>query len=252
MTKLASNLKYLRKKHKLSQGELSSEFQIARTTLGDYERGKTEPNLEMLIRISKKFDLPIHDLILKNLSYNEFEIARNQDLRVLAISIDKENNENIELVSSKAEAGYLDSFNDTEFIRDLPKIYFPNIPQGTFRGFEIRGDSMLPMEPGSIVICSYVEDLNQIKDDHTYVLVTKDSGLVYKRLKHKPSHKKLTLISDNESYLPYEINFTDIAEVWKYYAHLSFSDSKSTIHSILEDKLCDIQKKVNEMHRKMV
>jgi len=248
MSKLASNLRYLRKKDKLSQGELADEFEVARTTMGDYERGKTEPNLEMLIKISKKFDVTIHDLILTELSFNELEIARNDGLRILAISVDKDNNENIELVNTKAEAGYLDSFNDPEFISELPKISFPNIPQGTFRGFEIHGDSMLPMESGSIVICSYVENLDQIKEDRTYVLVSKESGLVYKRIRNKSEEQKLILVSDNDSYLPYEVNFSDVAEIWQYYAHLSFSDAKSTFNYLLEEKLSDIQRKVSDIH----
>ena len=249
MSKLASNLRYLRKKDKLSQGELADEFEVARTTMGDYERGKTEPNLEMLIKISKKFNVTIHALILNDLSFNELEVARNNNLRVLAISVDKDNNENIELVNTKAEAGYLDSFNDPEYISELPKISFPNIPHGTFRGFEIHGDSMQPIESGSIIICSYIENLDQIKEDRTYVLVSQERGLVYKRLKTKKEDQKLVLISDNESYLPYEIDYSDVSEIWQYYAHLSFSDSKATFNYILEEKLSDIQRKVNDLHK---
>lgn len=252
MSKLASNLRYLRKKDKLSQGDLADEFNIARTTMGDYERGKTEPNLEMLIKISKKFDVKIHNLILNDLSFNELEVARNDGLRVLAISVDTENKENIELVDTKAEAGYLDSFNDPEYIRELPKISFPNIPDGTFRGFEIHGDSMLPMESGSIVICSYVENLDQIKNDRTYVIVSKENGLVYKRVRKTSKEQKLVLISDNDTYLPYKIDYSDVSEIWQYYAHLSFSDAKSTFNYILEEKLSDIQKKVTDIHKTMI
>ncbi len=252
MSKLASNLRYLRKKMDLSQDDLATEFQVARTTMGDYERGKTEPNLEMLVKISKKFDVSIHDMITEDLSLEKLEIAKTDNLRVLAISVDNNDNENIELVNTKAEAGYLDSFNDPEYIKDLPKISFPNIPQGTFRGFEIHGDSMKPMESGSIVICSYVENLNQIKDDRTYVLITKESGLVYKRLKNKSANKKLILVSDNEAYLPYEIKYSDVSEVWQYYAHLSFSDTKTTFNYILEEKLSDIQNKLNELHHSVL
>lgn len=251
MSKLPSNLKYLRKKDKISQGDLADEFNVARTTMGDYERGKTEPNLEMLVKMSKKFDVAIDDLIVKDLTHNELEIVRQEGLRVLAISVDKDNNENIELVDTKAEAGYLDSFNDPEYIRDLPKISFPNIPDGTFRGFEIRGDSMLPMESGSIVLCSYVENINQIKNDRTYIIVSEEQGLVYKRVLKKDDISKLILKSDNDAYLPYEIDYRDISEVWQYYAHLSFSDVKSTFNYVLEEKLSDIQKKVSEIKEKL-
>ncbi len=247
MTNLASNLKYLRKSKKISQGDLAEEFEVARTTMGDYERGKTEPNLEMLIKIANKFEVDIDGLITKDLTHNELEIFRQERLRVLAISVDKENNENIELVDTKAEAGYLDSFQDPEYIRDLPKISFPNIPNGTFRGFEIRGDSMLPMESGSIVLCSYVEQIDQIKDGKTYVVVSEEQGLVYKRVTNKKDEAKLILTSDNELYVPYEIDYNNVSEIWQYYAHLSFSDAKSTFNYLLEEKLTDIQKKVNEI-----
>lgn len=249
MAHLSSNLRYLRKKEKISQGDLAESFDIARTTLGDYERGKTEPNLEMLIKMSSKFDVPIDDLIVADLSHNDLEITRNEKLKVLAISVDQDLNENIELVDTKAEAGYLDSFSDPEYIRDLPKISFPNIPQGTFRGFEINGDSMLPVEAGSIIICSYVEKLQDIKDGKTYVIVSQDQGLVYKRVFKK--EESISLLSDNDAYLPYDIDFQSIAEIWEYYAHLSFSDSRSTFNQILEEKLTDIQKKVSVLYNQV-
>jgi transcriptional regulator with XRE-family HTH domain len=248
---IASNLKYLRHKKQVSQQQLSDTLGIPRTTLGDYERGKTEPNVEMLIKLSECFDVKIDDLLRKNLSHLDYEILRNKDFRILAISVDKENRGNIELVDTKAEAGYLDSFQDPEYIRDLPKIHFPSIPEGTFRGFEIRGDSMLPIEPGSIVICSYVEHLSNIRDEHTYIVVSKNEGLVYKRLRKDEKNKQLILSSDNESYLPYTIDFAEIEEVWQYFAHLSFSDSKLTFNYLLEEKLSDMQRKINDVHSKV-
>jgi len=249
---LALNLKYLRQKHKISQSELAAEMAVPRTTLGDYERGKTEPNIAMLIKMSDYFELKVDDLIRKNLSHEDLEIIKNKDFRVLAITVDQDNQGNIELVDTKAEAGYLESFQDPEYIRDLPKINFPNIPQGTFRGFEIRGDSMLPLEPGSIIICQYVERIKQIKTGGTYIIVSKQDGLVYKRIKQDSKNKQLILISDNDSYLPYPILYEDISEVWEYFAHLSFSDSKLSYDSIVEEKLTDLQKKVAIIHNAVI
>ena len=95
--------KYLRKKRNLSQQELSSDFNIPRTTLGDYERGKTEPNLATLIKISEYFDTSIDHLIKSRLSHDELEIVNDSKLKILAISVDSHNNGNIELVDTKAE-----------------------------------------------------------------------------------------------------------------------------------------------------
>lgn len=249
---LAQNIKYLRNRHKLSQQELSEKLCVPRSSLSDYERGHTQVGLDSLIRLADIFDVKIDDLLRSNLSHQDLEIIRNRELRVLAISYDADNNNNIELVETKAEAGYLESFADPEYIRDLPKISFPNIPQGTYRGFEIHGDSMLPMESGSVVICAYVESLKDIKAGKTYVIISKSEGVVYKRVKNDVNTGQLILISDNEAYLPYQINYSDIAEVWQYYAHLSFSDSKYTFNSMLEEKLQDIQRKLSEVHKVVV
>lgn len=225
---------------------------LPRTTLGDYERGHTEPNIATLIKLSDYFDVDLDALLKQDLSHDDLEIIRNKNLRILAISVDNEKEGNIELVDTKAEAGYLTHFQDPEFIRDLPKIAFPNIPQGTFRGFEIRGDSMLPIEPGSIIICSYVENLNDIKDDRTYIIVSKDEGLVYKRVRNLTEKQELYLKSDNESYLPYTMPYGEVSEIWQYYAHVSFSDSMSTYSYLWEEKISDLQRKVTEIHQQIL
>jgi transcriptional regulator with XRE-family HTH domain len=245
---LARNIKYLRKKNKISQQDLASALDLPRTTLGDYERGKNEPNINMLIRMAEKFNISLDELITKDLSMEDYEIIKSKDLRVLAISVDKNKEGNIELVDTKAEAGYLESYSDPEYIKDLPKIGFPNIPTGTYRGFEISGDSMLPVEPGSIIIADYMEKFEDIKDDKTYVIVSKNEGLVYKRIKKLKDKNQLLLISDNEYYKPYTIDFNEVAEIWQYYAHLSFSDSKLLFNSIVEDKLNEIQQQLSEIH----
>lgn len=248
---IAQNIKYLRRKKKLSQQELSKMLSVSRTTLGDYERSHTEPNIGTLVNMANIFGVKIDALLTEDLSHRELEIIRNKDMRVLAISVDQNDRSNIELVDTKAEAGYLESFQDPEYIRDLPKVYFPNMPHGTYRGFEINGDSMLPMEPGSILICSYVEKIEHIKNDKTYVVVSKDLGVVYKRVTNITDECYLVLSSDNEVYSPYIIQYEDISEIWQYYAHLSFSDAKISLDNILEERIIDIQKRVKEILEKV-
>lgn len=244
---LSRNLKYLRKKQKLSQQELSDIMKIPRTTLGDYERGKTEPNIETLIRFSNYYEIDLDRLLTNDLALHEYEIIKNQNFRVLAISVDHENNGNIELVDTKAEAGYLESFSDPQYIKDLPKIQFPNIPEGTYRGFEIAGESMLPMASGCVVIASYVENLSQVRNDKTYIIVGRNEGLVYKRVQKNDDRRSLVLMSDNPVYAPYEIPFEDVAEIWQYYAHLSFSDDRQHWDNRVEDRIIDIQKNIEEI-----
>jgi transcriptional regulator with XRE-family HTH domain len=249
---IGQNIKYLRVKNKLSQQELADKLNVPRSSLSDYERGHTQVNLENLLKLSSIFNVTIDNFIKTNLSHTELEIVRNPDFRVLAISVDADNNNNIELVETRASAGYLLSYSDPEYIRDLPKISFPNIPQGTYRAFEIKGDSMLPIEPGSIVICSYIEGLKDIKKDKTYIIISKSEGVVYKRVRPDFQKKRLLLISDNEAYLPYYLDFKDIDEIWQHYCHLSFTDSKFAFNAMLEERLADIQRKLSEVHQSVM
>jgi len=215
---LAENLKYLRHKHKESQQDLATAMGLPRTTLGDYERGKTEPNIAMLIKLAKHYKLKIDDLINSQISRQDLELIRNKDMR-----------------------------QDPEYIRDLPKISFPGMLRGTYRGFEINGDSMLPIESGSIIISRYVEKLTDIKSDNSYIIVSKNEGLVYKRLRLDKKNKQLILISDNDAYLPYTLDYSEVDEIWSYYAHLSFSDKKQSVSTLVEGKLTDIQLKLNQI-----
>ena len=121
---LSQNLKYLRKKNNISQQALADKIGMSRSSIGDYERGRTEPDIDTLIKIVDYFDVSVDDLLRKDLKKEDYEILSNKDLRVLAITIDSYDRENIELVDTKAEAGYIESFNDPEYIRDLPKLYF--------------------------------------------------------------------------------------------------------------------------------
>lgn len=249
---LGTNLKFLRKHRKMSQQELANDFKIPRTTLGDYEREHTEPNLAMLQKIAKYFDVSLDQLIRTKLNKSNINIGRTDDLKVLAITVDETNNSNIELVETKAAAGYLDSYSDPEFIKELPKIAFPSVPSGTYRGFEIKGDSMLPLEEGSIVICSFIERLSDIKNGKTYVVVSKENGVVYKRVTNLTKEKALLLKSDNEIFRPYTLNYNEITEIWQYYAHVSFNDSFSTFNQLLDEKLSSINQKVTEIHEQII
>ena len=243
---LTNNLRYLRKKIGLSQQEVANRLGVSRITYGDYERGKTEPNVAGLTKLAQIFNTDIDTLIRSQLSTTT-KSMRETKLQILAITVDEQNEGNIEMVTSKARAGYTQQFTNPEFIRDLPRIHFPNIPQGSYRGFEIEGDSMLPLPEGSIVICTYVESLDHIKTGHTYVFVLKEDGLVYKRVAKVSDSKALFLESDNKTYAPLEIPHNEVWEIWKYFAHLSFTDPIESLRDAMDNRIESIQRKVDQI-----
>lgn len=94
--------------------------------------------------------------------------------------------------------------------------------QGTYRAFEIKGDSMLPLQSGTIVVGEYLSNWNDVKPGDTYVVISKNDGIVYKRIGNRvKENKTLKLISDNPVYEPYSIQADELLEIWKAKAFIS-------------------------------
>lgn len=61
------NIKFLRKKYKLSQTELGYLLGISRNGVSALETRETYPSFELLLKIRKIFNINLDDLIFKNL-----------------------------------------------------------------------------------------------------------------------------------------------------------------------------------------
>jgi len=232
----AENLKFLRKRRQKSQMDLAGELELTRTTLSGYEKN-VQPPFRNLIKISEYFNISLDALIRYKLEVlSEFQLSQiekgfdvditGSKLRLLTISIDNNGKENIEMVPVKAQAGYTTSYGDLDFIAGLPKFQLPFLPENkTYRTFQIRGDSMLPIKENSWVTCSYLENWNDIKDGKAYIVVTKDDGIVFKLLYNKLEDKELLLVSSNRNYSPYEISISQVFEIWQFETVNSFEVS---------------------------
>jgi transcriptional regulator with XRE-family HTH domain len=224
MSNISSNIKFLRKKKGLTQQQFADTLDIKRSLVGAYEENRAEPKYELLKKIALFFELSVDDFINEAIDDKWAPKPKGNpaNLRVLSISVDKDDNENIELVPMKASAGYMNGYADPEYVAKLPKFNLPMFTGGTFRAFEIKGDSMLPLPSGSIIIGEYVENWADVKPAETYVVVSKNDGVVYKRIGNKfKDQKKLKLTSDNPAYDPYEVSGEDILELWKAKAYIS-------------------------------
>jgi len=254
MVNVNENIRFLRKKKGWTQEKFSKKIGIKRSLVGAYEEGRSDPRLNNLLKMCEVFQISL-DNILKNdvskLLESQYLKSDSQDVKVLSITVDKLGEENIELINQKASAGYLNSYSDFEFIQNLPKFQLPFLNfSGTHRAFEIKGDSMLPLTSGSIVIGKYIEDIGFVKDGKTYVLLTKEDGIVYKRVELLDNSIKL--ISDNKEYEPYQIANLDILEIWEAIAFFSldfpnpnneYSNIKSHINNLYAN-LDDLKKKL--------
>ena len=237
---ISSNMKFLRKLKNWTQSDLADELEIKRSLVGAYEEGRARPTYEVLYALSKLFKYSIDSLITKDLRqtekvalFNEEQLRNDvtgKNLRVLAITVDKKDNENIEMVPVKAAAGYLTGYADPSYIKELNKFRLPFLPSGTYRAFEIKGDSMLPVQPGSVIVGEYLDNWKNIKDGHTYIIISKHDGIVYKRVFNQiEENGSLILRSDNVSYPAYPIKVDEVVEIWKAVLNISHLNKGSDL-----------------------
>jgi len=249
----------------LTQQELANHLGIRRSSIGAYEECRATPRYDTLERISEFFSVSIDLLVKEDLSVYSEEDLKNQDtfrgmdiegrnLRILPITLDRAGRENVEYVPQKASAGYLNGYADPEYIEDLPKFQLPMLGPGSFRAFEIKGDSMLPLKSGTIIIGEYVANWQDVKNGQTYIVASESEGVVYKRVYSRPNTEggiTLTLRSDNPAYSPYDVDIEDVREIWKAKMFLSndFPDPELSLEK-LSSIVMDLQQEVIKLKNK--
>jgi transcriptional regulator with XRE-family HTH domain len=210
MAYVNQNLKYLRKLRSWTQEEMAGKLGIKRSLLGAYEEGRAEPRTEVLERVSDIFRVSIDELLRIELGAKQGNyLDRRRQLK-------NSPRQTIEFVPVKAAAGYLAGYNDDEFIEELNTFTLPMLGAGHYRAFEISGDSMLPVESGSVIVCHKVDNWDDIRNNQPYIVVTQREGIVYKRvLKNNRNKTKVTLASDNPQYESYHLSLADVLEMWQ-------------------------------------
>lgn len=234
-TILSNNLKELRSRRSWTQVHVADQLAVSREMYSKYETGRAEPPIPALKRIASLYSLSLDILINVDLSKVDLdqlvELEGNRVLLPIKVSPDNENA--IEIVTHKATAGYLSGYADPEFIEQLDTLRIPFLGEDKLRAFPISGDSMLPLQDGSYVVGKYLEDISNYKDGHTYIVVTQDEGIVFKRVfKDKENSKQLILFSDNEEYAPYSVQLSDIVEMWQFACSITLDEPNHQSPSI--------------------
>ncbi len=254
MIKINENIRFLRKQQNWTQDQFAQKLEIKRSLVGAYEEGRAEPRLELLQKMATIFVTSVDKLIgsdVTQVKKGDQDYLRGKE--VVVVTVDSNKKDNIELVPHKAAAGYLNGYADPEYVKELPKFRLPVLSQGTYRAFEISGDSMLPILPGTIVIGEYVDDLRNLKNGKTFVLVTRREGIVYKRVfNYLNENGKLFLVSDNRQYSPYQVDAEEVVEAWSARAYISvqFPDVESKNDVSVEQLaglVLDLQKEILEI-----
>ncbi len=256
------NIRFLRERKKYSQEMLAQALEMSRNKLQALESGKTaNPVVGDLIRFSDYFKISVDSLLkvdlsrLGELKLKELEAGNDvymtgSQLRVLAISVDRNDKENVEYVPVKAKAGYRSGYNDPEFIAALPKFNLPNLPRtGSFRVFPISGDSMLPIPENSEIIARYITDWKTIKPGTPCIVILKTEQDFVFKLVTLQADGSVLLQSLNTHYLPYTVQSEDILEIWSYYKHQTATlpdpvTSLQEIKSMITDLSAQLRRKM--------
>jgi transcriptional regulator with XRE-family HTH domain len=245
----------------MSQEDVAKKLDLTRSSYSGYENGIAEPGIENLVKISRFYKIPLDDLLKRNLDqlnnsdWNAIEKGvyadvKGRKLRVLTASISENNDEVIEMIPEKARAGYTLGYADPDYIKVLPTFQLPFLKKDRkYRSFPISGDSMPPVSQGSYVIGEYIQNWEILKNNHPYIIVTKEEGIVFKivnKISGKPN--LIQLSSTNPMYESYVVEINDLIEVWKFVNYIS---SELPDVEIAENDLVKsvkgIQRQVNEL-----
>ena len=272
MSYAGKNLKYIRKQREWTQEEMANQLQIKRSLVGAYEEERAEPRLEVMESICTLFSINLEQFLFQDLSLTgsmdgdgEGSSRNSSNSNYLerrrALKSDKTTSlaPIVPFVPVKAAAGYLAGYADPEFLDELNTFTLPMLAPGDYRAFEIIGDSMLPTPSGSVIVGEKVGSFKEVKNSNTYIVVSNSDGVVYKRIITNDDRSKegngdrLTLLSDNPLYEPYQVNTTDIVEIWKavYIIHKAGAqpmwnvDQLAGVVNNLQDQITSLKNKLN-------
>ncbi|MCX6287279.1 MAG: LexA family transcriptional regulator [Bacteroidetes bacterium] len=263
----SSNIKFLRRRRGLTQDDVADTLEMKRSTLSGYENAVAQPGFDALITLSKYFNVAIDTLIkvdLCNLPESQVrQLERGYDvyikgsnLRILTTTVGTDNEENIELVTEKAKAGYATGFADPEYISILPTFRMPFLSkQKKYRTFQVSGDSMLPIPHGAFVTGMFLQDWNSIKDKDAYIILTADEGIVFKVVENKlKEYGALRLHSLNPVYEPYDLPVNNIRELWQFVHFISpkIPDNQENENKVLMETVKKLKKDVQEIQTRLL
>lgn len=143
--------------------------------------------------------------------------------RVLAITVDADGEENTSFVPVPAQAGYTRQHNEAVYLEQLRHYRIPGFEQGTFRAFEVSGDSMEPtFNHRDIVVASYVDNWRLLEPGDVYVVVTAESVMLKRiRARITAADAEVLLYSDNPHRKPYGLDSGDITQLWRVRGYVS-------------------------------
>lgn len=231
---VGARIKQLFERHKLTTYEASMKLGYGKSSkLYKALTGEVKPSYETLYDILATFPEVSADWLM--LGRGQMEIGSgaatgritppnaNSSLQVLTVTVDKDGEETTALVPVQAQAGYSLQHNEAVYLRDLRHYKIPGFEYGSYRAFEVAGDSMIPIfNHRDVVVTSFVDDRRLLEPGEAYVVVTNESVML-KRIRQQITSPdmEVVLFSDNPHRKPYPIEGRDIQQLWRVRGYVS-------------------------------
>ena len=245
----------------LSKGVVRSSRQFAMKldylpqSLSEILKGRRKVPLELIRKMCEEFNVCSRFLVEGEGAMFKSQEEVNGEGNVLMVVTDSHNNEKIVHIPYAAQAGYGGQLANPEYFDELPKYTLPfdNFHGGTFRSFEIAGDSMEPtLYQGEKLVCGFIEQeswVSRVKNSHVYIVIT-DDDIVVKRVENRISiDQTFILHSDNDFYPPRILHASEVKEFW--YPRLkmsSFMASPKNLRSSFHNEMDELRETLSSQN----
>ena len=187
----AKNLRYLRKKRGMNQGDVANQLGVVIGTVSQWEVGRSIPNMAMIIKLSELFGVDVQELLSDDLEENRSKkTGQTLEQRGDYVSIP---------VYSFIHAGLPSEMIEDNIIdwEDIPKRMTRGDKQ--FFGLVVKGNSMYPRyEDGDTIIVQSTETFDS--GDDCIVRINGDEAVLRKVIKENGN---VTLVPVNiQEYSP--------------------------------------------------
>lgn len=283
MSLISENIRFLRKKKGLTQLEFANSLAIKRSLVGAYEEGRAIPPPENLNKLAKMFGYSMDQLMNENFrliehnssqkieaNSNSLETAKpdlfsqfenlvstppinvSESYGVKESVIQKQQdifevNASFKIVKRQQYLAYLNRYRDPSFLVQLPEMSFPGLEKGNYRAFESGEDFLIE---DSILIGKLINDLRDIKNGKTYILLTRSQGILYRRVYNQIDIKAtLLLSSDFQEISSLEIFSNEVLECWElvYYMSSQIPKPKASLQK-LEYLVDELKAEISKMN----
>ena len=179
MSFFGKNIKKIRGVKGLSQQSFAEVFDLKRATLGAYEEGRSEPKIDTIIKIANYFSIAIDDLLTSELTVNEL-LRFKGDLTLATELVNKDVFIEIPCVTNDLLKDYIQFFDKSNFVNDLPVLKLPLVKDKKYRGYTVLNLEMTNHDKGlypkDVVVGEFVhkKEIDKLNNGTVALVLVKD------------------------------------------------------------------------------